>query len=201
MVSVFFDLESANDMTWRYGILKDLHDFGLRGHLPLFISAFLEKRFFRVRVGNTVSGALEQEMGVPQGCILSVTPFSVKINSIVKAICPGVHCSLYVDDFVIYFRSRNMNIIERQLQQCLNKFQTWSEENGFKFSKPKTKCMHLCNLRGLQPDPELYLDKTKIEVVSEFKFLGVIFDKKLSSLPYIIARKKKCKKALNLRRS
>ena len=198
VVSVFFDLESAYDTTWKYGILKDLHDFGLRGRLPLFISAFLDKRFFRVRVGNTVSGAREQEMGVPQGCILSVTLFSVKINSIVKAICPGVDCSLYVDDFVICFRPRNMNIIERQLQQCLNKLQTWSEENGFNFSKSKTKCMHLCNLRGVQPDPELYLDKTKIVVVSEFKFLGVIFDKKLSFLPHITALKKKCKKALNL---
>ena len=158
----------------------------------------MDKRFFRVRVGNTVSGAREQEMGVPQGCILSVTLFSVKINSIVKAICPGVDCSLDVDDFVICFRSRNMNIIERQLQQCLNKLQTWSVENGFKFSKSKTKCMHLCNLRGVQPDPELYLDKTKIVVVSEFKFLGVILDKKLSFLPHITALKKKCKKALNL---
>ena len=198
VISVFFDLESAYDTTWKYGILKDLHDFGLRGRLPLFISAFLDKRFFRVRVGNTISEACEQEMGVPQGCILSVTLFSVKINSIVKAICPGVDCSLYVDYFVICFRSRNMNIIERQLQQCLNKLQIWSDENGFKFSKSKTKCMHLCNLRGVHPDPELYLDKTKIEVVSEFKFLGVIFDRKLSFLPHITTLKKKCKKALNL---
>ena len=196
VVSVFFDPESAYDTTWKYGILKDLHDFGLRGRLPLFISVFLDKRFFRVRVGNTVSGAHEQEMGVPQGFILSVTLFSVKINSIVKAICPGVDCSLYVDDFVLCFRSRNMNIIERQLQQCLNKLQTWSEENGFKFSKSKAKCMHLCNLRGVQPDPELYLDKTKIEVVSEFKFLGVIFDKKLSFLPHITALKRSARRLL-----
>ena len=58
--------------------------------------------------------------------------------------------------------------------------------------------MHLCNLRGVDPDPELYLDKTKIEVVSEFKFLGIIFDRKLSFLPHITTLKKKCKKALNL---
>ena len=29
VVSVFFDLKSAYDTTWKYGILKDLHDFGL----------------------------------------------------------------------------------------------------------------------------------------------------------------------------
>ena len=38
IVSVFFDLESAYDTTWTYGILKYLHDFGLRGRLPLFSS-------------------------------------------------------------------------------------------------------------------------------------------------------------------
>ena len=33
LVSVFFDLEKAYDTTWKYGIMKDLHGFGLRGHL------------------------------------------------------------------------------------------------------------------------------------------------------------------------
>ena len=49
-------------------------------------------------------------MGVPQGSILSVTLFRIKINNIVKSINPGVDCSLYVDDFVICYRSKNMNI-------------------------------------------------------------------------------------------
>ena len=56
--------------------------------------------------------------------------------------------------------------------------------------------MHLCNLHGVHPDPEQ--NKIKIEVVSKFKFLGVIFDKKLSFLPHITTLKKKTKKALNL---
>ena len=65
VVSVFFDLESAYDTTWKYGIMNDLHDFGIRGRLAYFISAFLTERQFRVRVGNTFSNAHKQEMGVP----------------------------------------------------------------------------------------------------------------------------------------
>ena len=34
MLSVFFDLEKAYDTTWKYGIMKDLPLFGLRGRLP-----------------------------------------------------------------------------------------------------------------------------------------------------------------------
>ena len=41
MVSIFFDLEKAYDTTWKYGILKDLHEMGLRGRMPLFIKNFL----------------------------------------------------------------------------------------------------------------------------------------------------------------
>ncbi|XP_064103325.1 uncharacterized protein LOC135213275 [Macrobrachium nipponense] len=50
-VSVFFDLEKAYDTTWRYGILKTLHDYEFRGELPLFIQAFLKNQRFRVKVG------------------------------------------------------------------------------------------------------------------------------------------------------
>ena len=192
VVSVFFDLESAYDTTWKYGIMNDLYDFGIRGRLAYFISAFLNERQFRVRVGNTFSNPLEQEMGVPQGCVLSVTLFSVKINNIVKSVCPGVECFLYVDDFCICYRSKHMHTIERQLQQVLNNLNKWSNENGFKFSKSKTKCMHFCNLRRLHLDPELTLDDVRIEVVQEFKFLGLLFDSKLSFITHINYLSNKC---------
>ena len=55
-----------------------LHDFGLRGRLPNFISTFLQDRSFKLRVGSTFSDPHPQYMGVPQGSILSVTIFSVK---------------------------------------------------------------------------------------------------------------------------
>jgi len=52
---------------------------------------------------------------------LSVTLFCLKINSIVKALCPGVECSLYVNDFLICYRSKHIHISERHLQHCVNK--------------------------------------------------------------------------------
>ena len=147
-----------------------------------------------------MSEAHNQEQGVPQGSILSVTLFSLKINNIVKCLNPGVDCSLYVDDFLICYRSKNMNTIERQLQLNLNKIQKWSTENGFKFSKSKTVCMHFCHLRKAHNDPILTLDGIPIPVVEENKFLGVIFDRKLSFIPHIKQLKAKCQKALNLLR-
>ena len=198
MVAVFFDLEKAYDTTWKYGILKDLHDVGLRGNMPNFISNFLTDRQFKVRVGSTLSDLFEQEMGVPQGSILSVTLFSLKINNIVNYLNTGVDCSLYVDDFLISYHSKHMYTAERQLQQCLNRLQTWSNENGFKFSTTKTVCVHFCQQRKHHPDPSLTLNGAPIPVVPETKFLGLIFDSKLSFIPHLKYLKAKCLKALNL---
>ena len=103
VVVVFFDLEKAYDTTWKHVIMKDLYDAGLRGRLPLFVQGFLQNRQFQIRLGSHISDVFDQEMGVPQGSILSVTLFALKINSIVKSVSPGVECSLYVDDFLICY--------------------------------------------------------------------------------------------------
>ena len=158
--------------------MKDLHIFGLRGHLLNFISNFLKDRSFKVGVGSTFSDSHPQEMGLPQDSILSVTLFSVKINSITQCLKPGVDCSLYVDDFQVCYRSSNMSITECPLQLCLNKLQQWATDNGFQFLKTKTVCMHICQKRGLHLDAHVFLDKSPIPVVEETKFLG-IFDRRL----------------------
>ena len=185
VVAVFFDLEKAYDTTWRYGILKDL--FGMKGRLPNFIKSFLEDRTIQVRVGSTLSDLYDQEQGVPQGAILSTTLFNVKLNDIINCLDYKTDGSLYVDDFCICFRSKNMRTIERHLQQCLNRIEDWATRNGLKFSKSKTQCVHFCQQRKIHNDPALYIYGSQIPVVAESKFLGVIFDKKtLLHTPYKI---------------
>ena len=198
VVAVFFDLEKAYDTTWRYGILKDIHKLGLRGRLPTFIENFLADRAMQVRVGSSLSDYYDQEQGVPQGGVLSTTLFSIKINDIVKCLGNLTDCSLYVDDFCICYRSKSMATIERQLQQNLNKIENWATSNGFKFSKSKTQCVHFCQLRKQHDDPVLHLYGSPIPVVEESKFLGILFDRKLSFIPHIKYLKAKCLKALNL---
>ena len=96
-MSIFFDLEKAYDTTWKYGILKDLFDMGLKGKLFIFISNFLSDREFNVRVNSTYSDIQEQEIGVPQGSILSVTLLGIQINSLAKVLNDNIEGSLYVD--------------------------------------------------------------------------------------------------------
>ena len=63
--------------------MNDLSNFALKGHLPIFIN-----RFLKVWTGSTFLDPHLQEMGVPQRSILSVTLFSVKINSMNQFLKP-----------------------------------------------------------------------------------------------------------------
>ena len=106
--------------------------------------------------------------------------------------------SLYVDDFCMCYRSTSMHTIERHLQQCINMIEDWALKNGFKIYKLKTQCVHFCQLRKIHDDPELYLYGSLIPVVDDFKFLELIFDRKLSFTPNIKFLKAKCLKASKL---
>ena len=133
-----------------------------------------------MRAGSTLSDTYEQEMGVPQGSILSPVLFSLKISNIVKLVLKGSEASLFVDDFALCIRAKFFPHAQRLLQLCVNSVQDWISKNGFKFSTSKTVCMHFCNQRKRFAEPSILLDKSPIKVVTETKFLGVIFDRTLS---------------------
>ena len=197
-VTVFFDLEKAYDTAWRHGILKDLYDIGLRGDLPLFIKGFLKVRLFQVQVGSSLSIIMNQEEGVPQGSVLSATLFALAINSVTKFIPPEILFTLFVDDLSMSFRASRMVVAERRLQLTIDKVVQWAEMRGFKFSITKTVVVHFCRIRGVHPDPDLYIHGQRIPCVNEVKFLGVIFDSRLTWVPQILNVKAKCMKAMEI---
>ena len=134
VVAVFFDLEKEYDTTWKYGILRDLHEVGVKDRSATFIKSFLVERSIQVRVGSTLSDIFHQSQGVPQGSILSTILFNIKINNIMNCLDPKTDGYLYVEDFCMCNRSKSMRTIERHLQQCINRIEDWALHNGFKFS-------------------------------------------------------------------
>ena len=76
------------------------------------------------------------------------------------------------------------------MQLCANSVQDWVSENGFKFFTSKTVCLLVF----------VFLGKTPIKVVKEAKFLGLIFDIKLTFKNHVQYLKTSCQKALDILR-
>ena len=200
LVAVFFDLQKAYDTAWRHGILRQMHAWGFRGRLPQFVESFMSTRTFRVRVGNVLSRPFSLENGVPQGSILSVTLFAVAVNGLAQCVRSPVEGSLYVDDLAIYCRAGNINVAERQLQLTINRVHRWATDNGLTFSASKTKCVHFCRLRTFHPDPVLTMGGNTLPFEDSARFLGLLFDRKLTWRPHVLSLRANCQSALNLLR-
>jgi len=202
-ISVFFDIEKAYDTAWRYGIMRDLHRMGLRGNLPKFIEEFLNDRTFKVRIGECLSGSKVLEAGIPQGSVLSPTLFIIKMNSLTDVIPKevGYHTSLYVDDLQVAFHHQDLNHIKIKLQHAIDKIVHWADYSGFRLSVPKTKAIHFSIIPGLFSSPDLNINNQRLEYSENAKFLGLVWDHKLTWRPQITSLKVKCIKLLGLLRS
>ena len=200
MVAVFFDIEKAYDTTWKRGIIEIVTSMGINGRMTRFLWNFLSDRTFRVKIGNTLSDPYEQEEGVPQGSVLSVTCFALAINSLPDCAGEDVKCSLYVDDFLILYSSRNFAALERKLQTTLNRITKWTEKTGYKFSTDKTEVVNFHRGRDFR-EPDLRLNGIRLKVVQEKKFLGLFFDRKLTWVPHLRQLKQKCLQMMGLMKS
>ena len=56
----------------------------------------------------------------------------------------GVECSLYVDDFVIMYRSPTIDATQMKLQHTIHSLEKWTLKNVFTISKNITVAMHFC---------------------------------------------------------
>ncbi|GBM81229.1 hypothetical protein AVEN_236439-1 [Araneus ventricosus] len=91
-----------------------------------------------------------------------------------------------------------MNMIERQLQNAVNKLVTLCDNNGHTISAEKSLCVHFCRKRNIHLDPNIQIRNASIPVRNEIRFLGVILDRKLTFLPHILHLRKKCDGSLNI---
>ena len=91
-----------------------------------------------------------------------------------------------------------MAVAERKLQLCIDRISEWAEVRGFRFLTSKTVVMHFCHIRGVHPDPDLYLYGRRISCVEETRFLGLIFDNKMLWGPHLKDLKARCLKTLDI---
>lgn len=191
LLTIFFDLAKAYDTCWRYLIMKELHKAGMRGKLPILIEDFMSDRKFQVKLCGKLSRQYDQDMGVPQGSVLSVTLFLIGINTVKNILNEFIKVSIYVDDIraSIPVTYADWGRSTRRMQGFLNKLVKWSHETGFRFSEEKTVVMVFHRVPGLaeNPTPKLYLyDKqTPLKIVLEKRFLGLLLDYKLMWIPQL----------------
>ena len=149
-------------MTWRDNILKSLVNLGFTRNVAHYINNFLQERNFIVRINNTVSSVTRLQNEIPQGSVISDTPFLLNINNIFQKLSLSIKTHLFADDLVILTRGKDLGSMRNLMQSSLQDLQECSATTGLKFSTTKSKCM-LFTKRQVQEKPTLKLGNDNLE--------------------------------------
>jgi ribonuclease HI len=201
-VALFLDLKAAFDTVHHSALLIEIHKIGIRGRLATYLQNFLKNRTFQVRCGNTCSPSVAQEHGVPQGSPLSPTLFLIFINDVfanIDNISANLKFSLYADDLAIWITHPDELQAMNIMQLALDEIQKWCDQRGVQISPAKSATMVFSRLHN-PPVTPLHLNDENIPLVSNYKYLGLTLDRRLTFNQHVADLKQRCSRRLNILR-
>ncbi len=167
---LFVDYSSAFNTIVPATLVEKLQTLGLNRSLCSWILDFLTGRSQVVRMGNNTSSPLTLNTGAPQGCVLSPLLYSLYTHD-----CTATHSSNVIvkfadDTTVIGLITDNDETAYREEVSTLTK---WCQENHLSLNIDKTKELVVDFRRQSREHTPITIDKTPVERVNSFKFLGV----------------------------
>ena len=192
---IFCDLSKAFDRVWHKGLLFKLKSYGVKGHLLQWFESYLNYRNQRVMHRNTMSSLKFLEAGVPQGSVLGPLLFLIYVNDVAENM--SSLCRLYADDNSLQYCSTNIQTLQLQLNNDLDKLNAWSKQWLLKFNPSKTKAVFFSTKKNIV-FPCLEFQNCTLDFVSTHKHLGIIFSQDFSWTTYIDSILAKAYKKLGL---
>lgn len=176
----FVDFTKAFDYIVRDNLWYKLVNLGLRGKILNIIKSIYSNVKSRVKFCNKLGNEFQCCLGVRQGECLSPILFSLYLNDIEEHfISSGINgldidmfkvlMLLYADDIVIFSHT------SEQLQTSLNLLQEYCTRWKMKVNVSKTKVLVFRKAGMLPRNLAFYYDGVPLEIVKQFKYLGLVF--------------------------
>jgi Reverse transcriptase (RNA-dependent DNA polymerase)/Endonuclease-reverse transcriptase len=174
----FVDFSAAFDSVNREFLLYKLSKLGLSYKFLIFLQNLYAKTNVSILTSHGFSNSFETTCGVRQGCPLSPTLFSLFINDLPTEIATGgfecfnsvINVLLFADDLALMAESRD------DLQLMINELTNYVSSWGISINLNKSKIVIF--RKGGQPSKldKFSLQGKEIEIVKEYKYLGVLFN-------------------------
>uniref|UniRef100_A0A146QFL4 Reverse transcriptase-like protein n=1 Tax=Fundulus heteroclitus TaxID=8078 RepID=A0A146QFL4_FUNHE len=182
--AVFLDFKKAFDTVDHQALLSKLTHFNFADDAIAWFKSYLSDRKQSVSVGGTMSSYLECPAGVPQGSILGPVLFSLYINDL-PDVCQNVQFQMYADDAVIFTPAKSTQEASSVLTSALDNIQPWLLQSCLSLNKKKTVSMMFTKKNIKLERSNVFLGGVELELVEEFKYLGVTLDTTLSFKKHI----------------
>jgi hypothetical protein len=107
------------------------------------------------------------------------TTFSTIYILMIPPQTSGVNLALFADDACLYATDRKEGYVLRKIQHGLNCMTAWCERWNIKINEETTRTIYSTH-RNRPPDSPLTLNGRNIPFVNSVKYLGIIFDKRMT---------------------
>lgn len=181
--AIFLDLRRAFETINRKRLILKLKSIGITGNALKWLVSYLTGRKQRLRVNNILSEDIPNELGVPQGSVLGPLLFNIYINDLIKNVN---NCAIYLfaDDALFYIATKDLHHLKPVMNEVAKNVYQWCNANDLKVNVSKTKCMVIAKesiYRQISSlDFKVMLGNDEIEMVTKFKYLGILIDRKLN---------------------
>ena len=177
---VFLDFKRAFETINRNLLLHKMKRYGFGEKILKWFKEYLADRTQVTKYGD-MSDAQNSIHGVPQGTVLGPTLFILYMNDIVNAV-KKCKIQMFADDTVIYVMGDRVDHIINTLNEELSNLFEWLNNNSMCLNVTKTKMMIIknknCKINTVITDVQI--NKSVIERVVQYKYLGCIIDENLT---------------------
>lgn len=172
----FVDFKSAFPSINRNLLFYKLYKVGVGGIFLRLLQSMYSSVDFCVRVEGGLSDTFTSCEGIKQGCTLSPLLFNIFTSDMPRSLQDrdsaqlddrSISCLMYADDTVICSETKE------GLQRSLNSLRDYCLKWNLTVNDKKTKVMVFH--KGRQPRGDFWYGGTKLEIVQEYVYLGIVF--------------------------
>jgi hypothetical protein len=175
--ALFVDFSSAFNTISPLVLTKRLIEMDVNPKLILWTVSFLTNRRQKVRLRSTLSDVIVTNTGAPQGCVISPLLFTL-YTSTCRSTFENCVIVKYADDTVILGNIKDEDTSNYKL--LIENFSDWCSENKLLLNVRKTKEVIFDFRTKKSPHTPININEEKVDIVKNYKYLGVIIDEKLT---------------------